>query len=197
MGRIILGAVFGGLTLFAWGMVSWMVLPWHTATLRPMPREAVVVPALREGVLRTGAYYFPAMPHETDDETTMAAWMKRHEEGPLGMVWYRAEGATPMAPGVFVKGMILNVIVAALAAALLSAASARLRAYLSRVLFVSGIAVIGALISYGSLWVWMFAPTDYVVVMGADMIVGWTLMGLVMAAIVRARGAKTTVSAAG
>ena len=32
---LVKGTVLGGLALFLWGAVSWMVLPWHQATLLP------------------------------------------------------------------------------------------------------------------------------------------------------------------
>ena len=30
---LLLGALLGGLTLFAWGAFSYMILPWHNMTL--------------------------------------------------------------------------------------------------------------------------------------------------------------------
>ena len=33
------GALFGGLTLFVWGFVSWTVLPWHNMTFSTFTDE--------------------------------------------------------------------------------------------------------------------------------------------------------------
>ena len=39
MGKVILAAVLGAVVLFIWGFASWMFIPWHNATMQPMPDE--------------------------------------------------------------------------------------------------------------------------------------------------------------
>lgn len=43
---LILGGLLGGLPLFVWGSISWMVLPWHLMTLEKFKDEATVAQAL-------------------------------------------------------------------------------------------------------------------------------------------------------
>lgn len=40
------GAVAGGVIVFAWSALSWMVLPFHNRTIRPIPDAAAVIEGL-------------------------------------------------------------------------------------------------------------------------------------------------------
>ena len=42
MKRLFWGTVLGGLVVFGWGAISWMVLPWHASTLRAFNVDLVV-----------------------------------------------------------------------------------------------------------------------------------------------------------
>jgi hypothetical protein len=39
---IVLGAVLGGVTVFVWSAVSWMLLPWHESSMKSFADEAAV-----------------------------------------------------------------------------------------------------------------------------------------------------------
>lgn len=43
MGRMLLGAIVGGVVLFVWGYVFWGVLPIAENIVLPVPNEAAVV----------------------------------------------------------------------------------------------------------------------------------------------------------
>ena len=44
--RFFLAVAAGGAILFAWSFISWMVLPWHNATLKKFTSEETVSLAL-------------------------------------------------------------------------------------------------------------------------------------------------------
>src|SRR5437867_7468408 len=54
-----LGGLIGGMVLFAWGVVSWMLLPWHLATLEKFKDEAKVAQALTANATKSGVYLLP------------------------------------------------------------------------------------------------------------------------------------------
>src|SRR3989442_1654297 len=56
---LLLGGILGGLVLFAWGVVSWMLLPWHLATLEKFKDEAKVAQALTANATKSGVYLLP------------------------------------------------------------------------------------------------------------------------------------------
>ena len=146
--RVIAAAALGAMILFVWGMISWMLLPWHTETLGQLPDEDRVVAALRDTGTASGVYWIPGSeapgPDLTDEQNTAweEAWMEKHRAGPLAMLVYNAEGREPMAVNVFINGLGMN-LVAALIAAMLLASAGRLTSYVGRVAFVAMLETFG------------------------------------------------------
>ena len=58
----------GGITLFTWGFVSWVVLTWHLDTVRHDSGVTVVVEDIEGHLQETGVYYFPPMPTMVPDD---------------------------------------------------------------------------------------------------------------------------------
>jgi len=56
---ILKGGVLGGLTMFLWGNVSWMLLHWHQASLLSFRNEVAVAQVLIENTPRAGVYVLP------------------------------------------------------------------------------------------------------------------------------------------
>ena len=66
--QIIFGGIVGGITLFMWGFISWVVLSWHFGTVKQHEGINTVVENITEHVPESGVYYFPAMTLDHDDE---------------------------------------------------------------------------------------------------------------------------------
>ncbi|MDZ7290008.1 MAG: hypothetical protein ONB44_06170 [candidate division KSB1 bacterium] len=178
MKRVFIAGLLGGLAVFVWGMISWMALPWHNTTMHSLANEDAIVENLRANLTTTGVFYFPGEPHS---EAEMQAFTEKHKRGPLGFLVYLAEGRDPMAPMLFVRGLLLNLITAILAAYLLSQAVDKLKTYVQRVAFVGLLGVFAALVSHVTSWNWFYFPADYTLVMSADLVVAWIIAGLVIA----------------
>ena len=118
----------------------------------------------------------------------MAVWSQKHREGPLAVVIARPQGEEPMAAGVFLRGFALQVLVAFIAAWLLSKA-AGLSSYGARVQFVTVLGLFASLMIDGAYWNWFLFPASYTVTALADHTLGWLLAGLAMAAIVKPKTA--------
>ena len=56
---LIKGALIGGLVAFIWTNVSWMVLPWHMATISGLSNEAPIAEFLKTYVTEIGLYILP------------------------------------------------------------------------------------------------------------------------------------------
>ena len=94
-----------------------------------------------------------------------------------------------MGPGVMLGGFAIDLLASLLAACLLSSAvSGCCKSYASRVGFVTGLGIFVGLVGHASYWNWMHFPQDYTLMFIVDVVVGWTLTGLVIAAIVRPGG---------
>ena len=57
--RIIVSGVVGGLVLFVWGAIAWMVLPLHNAGIKRLPGEDVILGMIQGNVTEAGFYLFP------------------------------------------------------------------------------------------------------------------------------------------
>jgi hypothetical protein len=183
MKKVFLASLLGGLTLFAWGAISWVALPWHNAVLHSMANEEQVVASLRQNLPSTGVYMFPGMHGEGDEAERLAT--QRIRRGPVGFIFYTAEGMNPFKPGIFVFGLLLFMFSSCIASTLLTLTLARRPSYTIRVFFVALLGVFVASEGHLNAWNWIHMQLPYAAVFAADAIVGWLLAGLVIAAIVK------------
>lgn len=190
MKSLALSGVLGGLVLFVWGAVSYMVLPWHSMTLNKFKDEGAVAQALVVNASESGMYILPN-PHRHDPSLTEAQrkaaeeeGMKRMMEGPFMFASVSLTGTREMGPALLFNA-IGNVVSAALAAWLLSQAVPVL--YWRRVGFVVVLALATAVIAHYPSWVWWRFSESFTLVECADLLIGWSLAGLVIAKIIPAR----------
>lgn len=186
MKQILLAGLLGAVATMGWGMLAWVVLPIQNAALKPLPDEPAVVGGLRTAAVPSGAYVFPAMPQGNDarDETKWHAFEMRHIQGPVGLLFIRAEGSEPMKPSLYVSGLLIAFLGSLLAAWLLSICAHELELYWQRVGFVTALGVFAALVSHVTQWNWLYMPGTYTALMAFDVIMGRFIVGMVIAAIV-------------
>ena len=162
-----------------------MALPLHTPTVSGLPNEAEITTILRKQQLETGVYTAPMWESEADMGDPTSAFSKNHLDGPIYSIYYQREGMVPMGPKVLLMGFVIDFAAALLVAMLLScAASGCCRSYGYRLGFVVGMGIFTALIGHVSYWNWMSFPLDYTIAFVIDNVVGWTLAGLVIAALI-------------
>lgn len=196
--KILLGGLAGGAILFVWGVIAWMILPLHDASMRTLPNAAVVTKVLRENVKEAGVYYFPELV-DTRGMTTeqanaaMADWKTRHREGPVGFLVLHPNGAEPMNVRHFAGSFVIQFTSALIVAWLLSKAMGGFRTYLGRLLFVVALGLFAGVAVDLPYWNWFNFPADYTVAALIDHVVGWGLVGLAIAAIVKPTGKKVGV----
>ena len=54
-------AVVAGVIVFAWGMTSWMVLPFHKASIEKLNAAPIAVEAIKKAAPESGMYAYPSM----------------------------------------------------------------------------------------------------------------------------------------
>ena len=94
--------------------------------------------------MESGVYVAPWLEDEADWEDPESAWNKAHLAGPLYSIYYHREGAVPMHPMLMVRGLIVDVVAATLAAGLLCCALPLRRGYLGRIAFVTALGLFTA-----------------------------------------------------
>jgi len=181
---LVLGGLLGGLALFVWGSISWMVLPWHMMTLEKFKDEATVAQALSANAVVSGVYLLPN-PHKYDPGMTEeqkkaeeAEGVKRMIQGPSMFAAVSLSGAGNMGHPLLIT--LLGNILSALLATWMLLKTNGLR-YLGRVGFVMLITLTTAIVAYLPDWTWWRFSTSFTAVGVADLLIGWFLAGLVIA----------------
>jgi len=59
MRKNIVAVVLGGVVLFAWGFVSWAILPWHSMVANKFNDESAVREVLKQNASSAGIYFLP------------------------------------------------------------------------------------------------------------------------------------------
>lgn len=165
--------IVGGVIVFLWTMVSWMVLPFHSGGMKKFVDESEVVSTITQYGPKDGIYVIPSMrdrQHEAKDQTFVFVNLKRGVNfGEMGK---------PMAFGVFVQ------IVSAMLITYLLLKTKAMK-YWNRVFFVTIIGLIAGLIGVLPAWNWWYFPTSWILLDVFDLIVGWFLGGMVIAKLLK------------
>lgn len=181
MKRIIVAGLLGGAVVYLWSALSWSVLPYQAAKFRAIPNEQQVAEVLSTSLTSAGVYHYPAYPSAGASDEEVAAWTQRVERGPVIPLLVFNPGGSGSAVTSYVRAFVLDVMAALIVAMLLTLAVHSLRGYGQRVIFVTGIAIFAVLVTHLADWNWGMFPTSYVLPVAADIIIGWTLAGMVMA----------------
>lgn len=186
--NLALGAIVGGIVVFAWGAFSWMVLPWHHATFLRFEDESAVARVVSENAPRSGVYGLPAPsalpPGASSEERTRAeteAW-ERMKSGPTLFAVVGREGFGSIGPRL-VAALAIGVLASLLFTWLLLQTTGL--GYFGRAAFIAVGGMAGAVICRLPDWNWHGFSGHYTAVSVADATIGWLLTGLAIAAVVQ------------
>jgi len=166
----IIAAIAAGLVIFLWGFVSWTILPWHNTNVESFNDKAAVMHTLLSNGSEAGIYYIPEEGDEFDSNTPIAfvnLLPKGHEVGIGGMM---------------AKGLIGSVVMAYIAALILSKTNGL--SFGQRLAFVG---MLGLLVGFSGTFTyynWFGFPGGYSLVNLADWVITWLLAGAVLAKLV-------------
>lgn len=181
MGRtLIKGSLLGGIILFIWMMISWMVLPWHCAVMQTFNNEESVAQAILDNTERDGIYVLPNLCDKKIGGEMRAQAMKK---GPVMFASVQRYGFDIDSIAPYVSALIIQVIGAFLVTFLLLQTGGL--GYLRRVLFVTMIGLTIGVLAELPNWNWWGYSMGYVGVEILDYLIGWFLAGLVISIFVR------------
>jgi hypothetical protein len=186
--RVVTAAALSAILMFAWGFIYWgpviNAAPRLNESL-PATAELDVLAPLRSAKLPSGMYLYPGPLADMNDKEAKEAWDKKAKEGPVFLMAYSQEGADPMDPAMFAKGLAHNFAVALVAATLLALASPALGGYLSRVGFMLVLTLLGVIWTNPANAIWWFHPIDHTLGHMLYEFIAGVFMAIVSAAIVR------------
>jgi hypothetical protein len=172
---ILLGGILGGIALFMWGGLSHMALGLGNVGIENIQKP--VYDVMKTSIPRQGFYFFP----ESDMKGTIK---DEYKGGPVGILIYKPTGAGASMTGQLINEAILNIVQALIAAFLLSLTT-KLSRYPERVGFVFLLGILGAIATNIEYWNWYGFPSNYTMGAIVDKLVGFLVVGLVVAAFVK------------
>ncbi len=181
--RFVLGSILSAVVLFLWGYLYWGILPISKQVIQAMPAGDDVSAVLQEKVGKTGVYYLPGLPSDESNTAAMEAFVAKHEAGPVAMLFYRQQGATPMSPRTLAAGFVHSLLVTVIAGILLIAAAPS--TYPNRVLLIVWAGIFCTVWVHISQVVWYYYPWNFCFLYMVYHVVGALLVGLIMAAFVK------------
>jgi len=183
--KLVLGAVLGGLVVFLWGFLSWVVLPWHQTTLLSFRDEVAVAKVVQANAPNAGMYLL--LPYRWD---TAALEQQGIPKGLMLFGSVRLE--SPDMPRYYLRGLGLEMLAALLVTWLLLMLPTM--TYANRVKVVVLTAVIAGAMCRLTDWNWWSVSTGFTLLAIADLVIGWAFAGLVIAKVVGDRRTSSYVS---
>jgi len=181
--QFIQGAVFGGIIVFLWSMVSWMFIPWHAFVFKSFTDEVQVARVIQDNASMSGMYVLPNTfnYNASTSSTQMENGLRMMQAGPTMFASIRLEGVGSMTIRPIVIALLLQILGAWIVTWMLLQTkglkfSKRLKFVL---LFGISIGVLGVLPA----WNWWGFSMNWVLFLFTNLIVGWFLAGLAIAKI--------------
>jgi len=187
--RILFAGITGGIVMFVWTSVAHMSLPLGEAGIDEIPNEPALLGAMQSSIGdRTGLYIFPGLgvgnnATRKEKSEAMKQMQQKIAANPSGILMYHPPGR----PFVFGKALAIEfsneVLQAILVIWLL--AQTRIGSFAGRVGFVLIAGILAAITTNVSYWNWYGFPGVYTVSYILIEIVGFALVGVVAALMLR------------
>lgn len=192
MRSLVLGSVLGGVIVFVWTAVSWMLLPWHNNSMKSFANEAAVAQVIRDNVPSGGMFAIPGWPpgfdamSQAQKDSCQAAMAQKMADGPYfyGVVWRGVKEDMGRSMGV---GLLFDVLAALLVTMLVMKTGGM--SWAGRVMFIVTAALAVCMIAIAPNWIWWHHPSGYTMVSMADVLIAWTLAGMVIAKVAAPKAA--------
>ena len=170
------GAILGGLAMFVWSSISWMVLDWHMGTFKRFENEAQVAEVLKANATAgAGIYLLPYSGKGVDQE----AAMQKSAAGPFSFMSLRPGSKESGMGALMLKQFVADVLAALLVTILLL--QMQHLSYGKRVVMATTTALAAGAMVVLPNWVWWEFSMPWTIVSMLDLLIGWTLAGLVIA----------------
>ena len=179
MKRLLLSSLFGGLVVFLWSNVSWLLLGWHAAGMRTFTNERAVGEILTANAPQPGLYLLPSNYSETGSEITLDQQITRKQAGPFLFGSVRAGRQNWTLPATLGKSFATQLAAAFLLTLVIG--SARFESYGGRVTACAVAGLFAGLVGHVPNATWWEFPVSSTIVQIADLTLSWLFAGLVIA----------------
>jgi len=185
MSKLLRGAIVGGIMLFAWSMVSWVVLSWHFDSIKALPDQDKTAAWIAESIQEPNVYLMPmnfsTLSIDSLDPDTLFAPINSNAPSMFAAI---APSGSEMS--------LLNTGLLALAAQMVAAffvtaiilinTPSRFWGRFSQVLLFALAASVAIHVPH---FIWFNFPLTYTLVAIADSLIGWLFAGIAIAYITK------------
>ena len=178
--RMLIAILLGCVVMFTWGGLSHLLI-FIGSGFTPLPNEDKVMETLRSSLPEKGLYFFPGKDFRHSTPGEEAAFEKKFRSGPVGILVYRPVGGSPISAGKLLTQLISNFISVWAAAFITSLIAASYWKRVGVVTLLGGLSCIAVSMIY---WNWYEFPNSFFLAQVADMLIGFFLVGLIVARIV-------------
>jgi len=198
--RILLAGILGGIAMFLWSSVAHVMLPLGQTGIKEIPNEASVLSTMYTSLgEKSGMYMFPGMelgaqPTREQEHAAMQHYGEKLAGNPSGLLIYHPPGAKALTPGQLAAEFLTELAEALIVVFLL--AQTRLTSFGSRVGFVTLMGLVAAITTNIPYWNWYGFPASYTAAYMTIEIVGYLVIGIVAALVMRNSAPKSLVTAA-
>ena len=168
--------MIGALILFIWNALSWMVLPFHSNTLKSIPENAFDTAMLQENLIEDGVYHYPGIPNDNSDESFKEMEHKLKAGPRITLMVYKKGETEFFNPKTLILNLVFNLLTVVV---LLSIVSQFKNKAINNVIWKTRL--IGLLIGLDSdlpQMNWYMFPVKYTFVNIMDHLVSFLLLGL-------------------
>ena len=187
--RILLAGILGGIVMFVWTSVAHMALPLGEAGIGEIPNESAVLGAMQSSIgEEAGLYIFPGLgvgksATREEKNEAMKQMQQRIAANPSGILMYHPPGRQ----FAFGKSLAVEFTTEVLQAILVIwlLAQTRIGSFVGRIGFVLIAGIMAAITTNVSYWNWYGFPGVYTASYIVIEIVGFLLVGVVAALLLR------------
>ncbi len=193
--KILLAGIFGGIVMFIWTSIAHMALPLGEAGLGEIPNESAVLSAMQSNIGdQTGLYIFPGPglgknATRQEKQEAMKHMGEKIATNPSGILMYHPPGRPLVLGKLLGIEFVTELLEAILVVFLL--AQTRIASFAGRVGFVLVAGILAAIATNVSYWNWYGFPCVYTASYMFIQIVGFFLVGIVAAFMLRKMPVRT------
>ena len=179
MKKIVFGGIVGAVVLFIWTMASWAVLPWHTHAYKEFKNPEAVARIVDQNASEDGVYLFPFSSSDTEEARENLA------KGPIIYAQVQKGGMDPFSPILYIVTFVNGFIGSLFLAYLLRKKGHP--GYFQRVFFGAIFGLTVGILAAVPNWNWMGASGAFTLIVIADYLIAYLLVGITIAGFVKPR----------
>lgn len=187
--KILKCGVVGGVIVFIWNLISWMILPWHELSLKQFKDEKKVYEVIRENAPVSGVYILPNMyayrdgMNKSDKNKMVANQQEMMAKGPVVFASVSRQGLAGMNITPFIISLLIQIAGGLIITWMLL--QTKFNANKKQIAFFTIAGVLVGILGVLPAWNWWAVSFSYSMSVILDLVIGWFLAGIAISKLLR------------